>query len=178
MKRFARSRQAGRESCRSTKPTTRQCSAAWSPIHRSSTTGWLPLSNSFKRKRRRVVPLNEVLRKVEEAVAAAQSVLAAAQQEAAGLQSKVDALTAESNQLTQSRAASDAERTNATTTLAQVQSAHSLVGESLRHMTEALAALPGDVELTAFRTNSPSAAKRSKSAAELQTKITNRRRQY
>ena len=96
-------------------------------------------------------PLNEVLRKAEEAVASAQTALAAAQQEAAGLQSKVDALTAESSQLTQSRTVSDAERTNAATTLAQVQSASSLVGESLRHMTEALAALPGDAELTALQ---------------------------
>ncbi|HJQ80190.1 MAG TPA: c-type cytochrome domain-containing protein [Lacipirellulaceae bacterium] len=118
-------------------------------------------------------PLAEAMRKAEEAAASAQAALATAQQEAAGLQSKVDALAAEAGQLAQSRAASDTERTNAATTLAQVRSAHSLVGESLRHMTEALAALPGDAELTALQNQLTERSKALETrAAELQTKIT------
>jgi mono/diheme cytochrome c family protein len=118
-------------------------------------------------------PLSEALRKAEEVAVSAQTALAAAQQETAGLQSKVDALTAESSQLAQSRAASDGERTNAATTLAQVQSASSLVGESLRHMTEALAVLPGDAELTALQTQLTERSKALETrSAELQTKIT------
>jgi chromosome segregation ATPase len=118
-------------------------------------------------------PLIDALRKAEEAAASAQSALAAAQQEAAGLQAKVDALTAEANQLAQSRAATDAERTTAATTLAQVKSASSLVGESLRHMTEALGALPGDAELTALQSQLTERSKALEArSAELQTKIT------
>ena len=149
----------------------RPCSADWRPIRQRSKTVWRPLRGSFKRKRR-PAPLNEVLRKTEEAVASAQTALSAAQQETAGLQSKFDALTAESNQLTQSRVASDTERTNAATTLAQVQSASSLVGESLRHMTEALAALPGDAELIALQNQLTERSKALETrSAELQTKI-------
>jgi chromosome segregation ATPase len=118
-------------------------------------------------------PLSETLRKAEEAAAAAQAVLTTAQQETAALQAKVDALTAEASQLTQTRAATDAERTSAATTLAKVQSANSLVGESLRHMTEALAALPGDAELTALQTQLTERGKALETrSAELQTKIT------
>jgi hypothetical protein len=118
-------------------------------------------------------PAIEALRKAEEAAASAQNALAAAQQEAAGLQATVDALAAEANQLTQSRAASDAERTTAATTLAQVKAASSLVGESLRHMTEALGALPGDAELTALQSQLTERSKALETrAAELQTKIT------
>jgi predicted nucleic acid-binding Zn-ribbon protein len=118
-------------------------------------------------------PLIEALRKAEEAATAAQAAMTTAQQEAAGLQSKVDALTAEATQLTQARAATDAERTNAAATLAKVQNANSLVGESLRHMTEALAALPGDAELTALQNQLTERSKALETrAAELQTKIT------
>jgi chromosome segregation ATPase len=94
------------------------------------------------------MPLVEAVSKAEAALAPAQAALAAAQQEAATLQKNIDALAAEVAQITDSRGKSDAERTQVSTALVQLQGARPLVAEALRHLTEAVGKAPTDATLT------------------------------
>ena len=97
-------------------------------------------------------PTIEPVRKAEAELAPVQSALATAQQEAATVQKNVDAITAEVEQINQSRAASDAERTKDAASLAQLQEARPLVAEAIRHLAEALGKSPGDAVLTESQT--------------------------
>ncbi len=92
-------------------------------------------------------PLAEAVTKAEAELSTVQTALATAKTETEPLQAEVTRLQAEIAPIEKSRAESDAERTKIATTLAQVQDAHPLVAESLRHVTEALGKQPDDAEL-------------------------------
>ncbi len=126
----------------------------------------------FDEKTKAAAPLIEAARNAEAQLASHQAEVGKATEAAAAAKAKVDAITAESNQLTQARAANDAERTTAAGTVVQVQSAHTLIGESLRHLTEALGQLPGDAGLTELQNELTAQSKALETrSAELQKKI-------
>jgi hypothetical protein len=104
---------------------------------------------NLQQKTDATAPLVSAEHKAETDVAAAQVILSAAQQTLAALTSDAEKLTAEVKQIGTGRAASDAERTKAATTIQQIESARPSIAEALRHLTEALGKLPNDVKLTA-----------------------------
>lgn len=117
-------------------------------------------------------PLVAAVEQAQTELAAAQSALATGQQEAEKLHAEIARLTSELKQTEEARAASDAERTKVTTTLAQVQAAKPLVGEALRHLTEALGKQPEDARLIeVHRQLTDKLQAMEKQCAELQTKI-------
>ena len=104
---------------------------------------------TLQQKTDATAPLVGAEHKAEADVAAAQAILTAAQQKLAALKSDADKLAAEVKQISAARAASDAERTKAATSIQQIESAKPSVAEALRHLTEALGKLPNDAKLTA-----------------------------
>jgi len=117
-------------------------------------------------------PLLEAVDQAQADLAAAQTALLAGQQESEKLQAEITRLTIELQQNETSRAASDSERTTVTTTLAQVQAAKPLVGEALRHLTEALGKQPDDARLVeVHRQLTEKLQLMEKKCAELQMKL-------
>ena len=104
---------------------------------------------SLQQKTDATAPLVGAQQKAEADVAAAQAILTAAQQKLAALKTDSDKLAAEVKQISAARAASDAERTKAVTSIQQIEAAKPSVAEALRHLTEALGKLPNDAKLTA-----------------------------
>ena len=104
---------------------------------------------SLQQKTDATAPLVGAEHKAESDVAAAQTILTAAQQKLAALKTDSEKLAAEVKQISAARAASDAERTKAVTSIQQIESAKPSVAEALRHLTEALGKLPNDAKLTA-----------------------------
>jgi hypothetical protein len=98
-----------------------------------------------------VAPLVETAHKAATELASVQAAHAAAKTESDALQAKAEQLTAQVNELTQSRAEKDAERTTVAGELTKTQAAHPAVAEALRHLTEALGKLPQDAELAAMQ---------------------------
>ncbi len=118
-------------------------------------------------------PLTEAARKAEAEIASVKTALTKGQEEAATLQSEVNRLTSEISQIGESRAASDGERTKISTTIAQVQAAHPLVAEALRHLTEALGKRPDDAKLVEVQGQLTEQLKTMETqATELQAKLT------
>ena len=118
-------------------------------------------------------PLVGAERKAEADVAAAQAILTAAQQKLAALRADSDKLAAEVKQISAARAASDAERTKAATSIQQIESAKPSVAEALRHLTEALGKLPNDAKLTATQRALTDELKGMETnSSGLQTKVT------
>jgi chromosome segregation ATPase len=116
-------------------------------------------------------PLVDALHKAEAELVPAQQALSDARHQAALLQKNIEALAAQSKQISDSRAASDAERTNVSATLAQVQAAQPLVAEALRHLTEAVGKAPADTALAeAHRQLTEKLKAMEANATELQTK--------
>jgi predicted nucleic acid-binding Zn-ribbon protein len=96
-------------------------------------------------------PAVEAAQKAATELASAQAFHATAKAESDALQAKIDQLTSQVNELTQSRAATDAQRAKAVGELTKTQAAHPAVAEALRHLTEALGKLPQDTELVALQ---------------------------
>lgn len=97
-------------------------------------------------------PLVSAVHKAEADATAPQATLAAAQKKLAGLKSDADKIAAEVTQISTARAASDAERTKAATSVQQIESAKPSIAEALRHLTEALGKIPNDAKITAAQT--------------------------
>lgn len=104
-----------------------------------------------KEKTEAAAPLSAAVTKAEADLAAVQNELASARTQSEALQAEVARLQSEITPIEKTRTDSDAERTNIATMLAKAQEAHPLVGESLRHVTEALGKQPDDAELVALQ---------------------------
>jgi predicted nucleic acid-binding Zn-ribbon protein/mono/diheme cytochrome c family protein len=102
---------------------------------------------TLKAKTAAATPLVETVHKAEAELVVAQTALSAGQKEAEKVQAEVTRLASEVKQASDARAASDAERNKAATTIAQLQGAKPLVGEALRNLTEALGKQPEDAKL-------------------------------
>jgi predicted nucleic acid-binding Zn-ribbon protein len=128
---------------------------------------------SLQQKTDATAPLVGAQRKAEADVAAAQAILTAAQQKLAALKTDSEKLAAEVKQISAARAASDAERTKAVTSIQQIESAKPSVAEALRHLTEALGKLPNDAKLTATQRALADELKGMEAnSSGLQTKVT------
>jgi predicted nucleic acid-binding Zn-ribbon protein len=98
-----------------------------------------------------VAPLLAAVTKAEADLTAVQTALTTAKTESDALQAEVMRIQSEIAPIEKTRTDSDAERTKIATALTQVQGAHPLIGESLRHVTEALGKQPEDAELVGLQ---------------------------
>ena len=128
---------------------SRSCSAVWSPIRRRSPSDWPLLRKRCSRKPTRPRRSSRRNTKRKPKSLPLKLPLTAAQQKLAALKSDADKIAAEVKQINAARAASDAERTKAATSIQQIESAKPSVAEALRHLTEALGKLPNDAKLAA-----------------------------
>jgi hypothetical protein len=128
---------------------------------------------NLQQKTDATAPLVGAKRKAETDAATVQANLTAAQQKLAALKADSDQLAAEVKQVSAARAASDADRTKAVTTIQQIEAAKPLVAEALRHLTEALGKLPNDAKLTASQKELTDEIKAMEvNSTGLQTKVT------
>ncbi|MEX2310766.1 MAG: c-type cytochrome domain-containing protein [Pirellulales bacterium] len=126
----------------------------------------------LKQKTELSTPLLEAVRKAEAELLSVQTALSTGRQEAEALRAEVKRLTSEISQIGESRAASDGERAKISTTIAQVQDAHPLVAEALRHLTEALGKQPDDAKLVEVQRQLTEHLQTMETqAADLQTKL-------
>jgi Planctomycete cytochrome C/Anaphase-promoting complex subunit 4 WD40 domain len=127
----------------------------------------------LEQKTKAMAPLAGAKSKAQADVAATQASLTAAQQKLTGLKSNSDKLAGEVKQIGAARAASDADRTKAATSIQQIESAKPSVAEALRHLTEALGKLPNDAKLAATqRALNDELKGMEASSTALQTKVT------
>jgi hypothetical protein len=118
-------------------------------------------------------PLIVAKQKAEAAVAAAQTPLAEARKKLAALKADADKIATERKQITEARAASDAERNKAAASVQQNESARPSISEAIRNLTEALAKLPNDAKLTAAQQGLNEQLKALEAAStNLKTKVT------
>jgi predicted nucleic acid-binding Zn-ribbon protein len=106
---------------------------------------------TVKEKTEAAAPLLDAVTKADADLAAVQNQLSAAKTQSDALQAEVARLQSEIAPIEKTRTDSDVERTKIATALTKVQEAHPLVGESLRHVTEALGKQPDDAELVALQ---------------------------
>lgn len=95
-------------------------------------------------------PLVAAAQQAEVLLAAAQATFTAAQTDMDNVQARVDQAVAKANEVTQTRAALETERTQVGNELGNLQAAQPAIAEALRHLTEALGKLPQDAGLTAL----------------------------
>lgn len=102
---------------------------------------------SVQQKTAASAPLTAAKQKAEADLKTVDTALSAAQQAAATAKAAADKIAATKKPVDDARAAADAERVKTAITISQNEAARPLVGEALRHITEALGKVPNDAKL-------------------------------